>query len=75
MKGIFKNFLVFFFIFLVIATLFTALSDKAVSNENIGINDFISLVKTSKFPTLRLVVIKLILFCYQVIKSLLRKSW
>lgn len=45
MKGIFKNFLVFFFIFLVIATLFTALSDKAVSNENIGINDFISLVK------------------------------
>ncbi len=45
MKGIFKNFLVFFFIFLVIATLFTALSDKAVSNENIGINDFISLIK------------------------------
>ena len=45
MKGIFKNFLLFFFVFLVIATIFSTLGNKTASNENIGINDFISLIK------------------------------
>jgi len=58
----------------VIATLFTALSDKAVSNENIGINDFISLVKDEQISDITVSGNKINLVCYQVIKSLLRKK-
>ncbi|HOZ53503.1 MAG TPA: ATP-dependent zinc metalloprotease FtsH [bacterium] len=45
MKGILKNFLLFFFVFLVVASIFTIFTEKSGQIENIGINDFISLVK------------------------------
>ncbi len=45
MKNIFKNFLIFFFVFLVIASLFSIFAEGSKKPENIGINDFIALVK------------------------------
>ncbi|PKM91049.1 cell division protein FtsH [Candidatus Falkowbacteria bacterium HGW-Falkowbacteria-1] len=48
MKSLTKNFLVFLFIFLVIASLFSIFSEKTVSPETIGINSFISLINDEK---------------------------
>ncbi len=45
MKDFFKNFLIFFFVFLVIASLFTIFTEKTVKTENIGINDLSLLIK------------------------------
>lgn len=44
MKNFFRNFLLFVFIFLVVASLFSIFSEKSERPENIGINDFISLI-------------------------------
>jgi len=55
MKGIFKNFLLFFFIFLVIASIFTIFSENKGQVENIGINDFISLVEDEQVSEIEVV--------------------
>lgn len=55
MKGIFKNFLLFFFVFLVIASIFTIFTEKSSQVENIGINDFISLVKDEQISEIEVV--------------------
>jgi cell division protease FtsH len=44
MKGLFKNFLIFFFVFLVIASLLSIITDRSEQPEKIGINDFIALI-------------------------------
>ncbi|MFA5420956.1 MAG: ATP-dependent zinc metalloprotease FtsH [Patescibacteria group bacterium] len=48
MKSLAKNFLVFFFIFLVVASLLSAFSGKKSITENIGMNTFIALVNDEK---------------------------
>lgn len=45
MKSVFKNILVFLFVFLVVASLFSIFSDGTSKPELIGINNFISLIK------------------------------
>ena len=55
MKRIFKNFLLFFFIFLVIASIFTIFSENKGQVENIGINDFISLVEDEQVSEIEVV--------------------
>ncbi len=55
MKGIFKNFLLFFFVFLVIASIFTIFTEKKSQIEIIGINDFISLVEDEQVSEIEVV--------------------
>lgn len=44
MKNFFKNFLLFVFIFLILATLLSFFSGKNKKPENIGVNDFVALI-------------------------------
>ncbi|MFA5644086.1 MAG: ATP-dependent zinc metalloprotease FtsH [Patescibacteria group bacterium] len=48
MKTIFKNFLILFFAFLIIASIFSIFSQNKTQPENIGINDLISLINDEK---------------------------
>ncbi len=48
MKSFLKNFLVFLFVFLIIASLFSVFSDKTTQPENILISDMINLIKDEK---------------------------
>jgi cell division protease FtsH len=48
MKSFLKNFLVFLFVFLIIASLFSIFSDKTTRPENILISDMVNLIKDEK---------------------------
>jgi len=55
MKNFFKNFLLFIFVFLILATLLSFFSGKNKKPENIGVNDFVSLINDEQISELSVV--------------------
>ena len=55
MKNFFKNFLIFVFIFLILATLLSFFTGQNKKPENIGMNDFVALINDEKISEITVI--------------------